>query len=103
MTNYANINGTTTTITATSTTGSVDLENPNASFIEVYNAGAVPAFVETGLLDVSVAFPSSSAVFGRVIPPGAVVSYEKNGNHTHLAAITSSGSATLFITTARGI
>lgn len=69
----------------------------------LYNSGTVPVFVVAGTGSAPTAvFPTTTPLAGKVIPPGAVVTYSLNKEFTHLAGITASGTATIYITTGVG-
>lgn len=88
-------------ITCTTTSSSVALAS-NVANIRVYNAGSAEVFMLTGDSTVSATFPTSSAVAGSVVAPGAIESFQKNPNHTHIACDASSGTNTVYAQSGSG-
>lgn len=69
--------------------------------VRIYNAGTSDVAVEFGDATVVAVFPTNSTGAGMVIPAGAVEVL--SSSTSNLAAITSSGTATLYITPGEGI
>lgn len=91
--------GNTVNVAATTSTGSVALTSAGTigdATVRVYNAGTVEAFVNFGASGVTAVATTSIP-----IAPGGTFAFSKGGN-THAAAITASGSATVYFTTGRG-
>lgn len=65
--------------------------------IRIANTGSVVAFVEFGDSTIT-----STATAGMPILPNTVEVFEIRQNETHVAAITASGSTTLYLTTGEG-
>jgi hypothetical protein len=85
----------TVSLAVTTTTGRVALVG-DASTVRLYNAGTATAFVKFG--DSSI----TAATTNMPIPAGAIEAFRPPGSSTHLAAITSSGTATLYATSGEG-
>lgn len=66
--------------------------------IRLYNAGAATVFVEFGTVAVNAAVAT-----GFPLPPGAVEVFRVDNTQTYVAAITASGSATLYATPGYGV
>lgn len=67
----------------------------------VYNSGSVAAFIEFGGSTVAAVVPSGATPGGLSVPPGAALTLCA-GDNTHIAAITASSTATLYITSGCG-
>lgn len=88
----------TVTLAATATTGRVQIQTTASGTqnVRVYNAGAGAVFINCG--DVTVVATTAA---GLPIAPGTV---EIIGcNQTHIAGITSTGTATLYLTPGTGL
>jgi hypothetical protein len=85
----------TASLAVTTSTGRVALA-ADASTVRLYNAGTATAFVKFG--DVTV----TAATTNMPIPAGAIEAFRPPGASTHIAAITSSGTATLYVTSGEG-
>lgn len=88
----------TTAISATGTTSRAALNkpsNPGALTVRIHNAGAVTVFVQFG--DSAV-----EATTSHMPLPANVVEVFSVGAATHIAGITASGSATVYLTTGFG-
>lgn len=86
-----------TTVLSVTSSSSGDTIAPKYGRIRVYNGGASVAFLRTGI-------GAQTALTTDVpIPPGVVEVFSVPANHTHAAAITSSGTATLYITVGSGM
>lgn len=66
--------------------------------LRLVNTGSVVVFVEFGDSAVTAAVAT-----GMPILPGTVESFQLNAAQTHIAAITASGTATLYATTGLGV
>lgn len=98
-----NINATTApVITCTTTSSNVAFGNPNILNVRIYNSGSAAVFVVTGDSTVSATFPTSSAVAGSVIAPGAIESFQKSPGHTHIACDAASSSNTVYVQSGSG-
>lgn len=92
-------NGSTVSLTAGTSTGSVALTGGGSgSNVRVYNSGTVVAFVNFGTSTVTAAVAS-----GMPIAPGAVEMFTLPQSVTHAAAITAAGTPVLYFTTGQGI
>jgi len=88
----------TVTLAATATTGRVQIQSAagGTQNVRVYNAGTVAVFINCG--DVTVVATTAA---GLPIAPGTV---EVLGcNQTHIAGITASGTASLYVTPGTGL
>lgn len=93
----ANVNENTIAMSVTSSSSASLVNVGSKPNVMVYNAGTVPVFVKTGGSSVTAVFPTSTAQEGTVVAPGAIMSMSKSLEHTYLAAITSSGTATIYV------
>lgn len=92
--------GATVNIAATGSTGSVALGTPSGQggmAVRVHNAGAATVFIAFGTSAVTAATAS-----GIPIPAGAVETFSAGPSVTHAAAITASGTATVYFTPGQG-
>jgi hypothetical protein len=100
MHNFSPLGLGTVNITATTTTGNVALNRPTAPMgadVRLYNAGAVAVFVMFGASDVA-------ATTGNMpLAPGSVEVFALPPSATHLAAITATGTATVYATAGVGL
>jgi hypothetical protein len=92
--------GVTVAISVTTTTASGEITTMNDASgkdLRIYNAGSATAFLDFG----------SSGIVATTadmpVPSGAVEVISVGPGVTHVAAITASGTATLYITAGRGI
>lgn len=83
-------------IAATTTSSRAALPNTNLSYIRVYNAGSEIAFINTGNSSVTATTTNS------FVAAGAIETFSISPNDTHLAAITSTGTATVYFQSAAG-
>ncbi|MDE2104512.1 MAG: hypothetical protein KGL39_45170 [Patescibacteria group bacterium] len=86
------VNNPTATISATTTSSLTAYpQNNNSAGVYVSNSGTVPAFLQSG---------GSSVVAtvggGQVVLAGQTAYFLRNPDDTHLAAITASGTATVY-------
>lgn len=84
----------TVSLAVTTTTGRVATVG-DASTIRIYNAGTATVFVKFGGSSVT------AATTDMPIPAGVVETF-RTGTLTHVAAITASGTATLYVTSGEG-
>lgn len=89
-------------ITCTTTPSSVAFGNASAPNMHVFNSGSDPVFLTTGDSTVTNTFPTSSAVTGMVVAPGAIESFSKLPQHTHISCDALSGSNIVYVTTSKG-
>jgi len=96
--------GGTVNLSVTSSTGRVAVltatslaDVSGSSVIRLYNAGSVAVFVEFGDGTVTAAVAT-----GMPIAPGSVEAFRVNPAQTNVAAITASGTATLYATPGAG-
>ena len=88
--------GPTVSLAATGTTGRVQIQAAQTTqHVRAYNAGTVAVFIECG--DVTVVATTAASL---PVAPGTV---EVLGCNTHVAGITASGSATLYLTPGSGL
>ena len=87
--------GSTVNIAATTSTGNVTLGI--GAVVRVYNAGTVPVFIKFGIAGVT------AATTDMPIPPGIVEVFTEPSGATTVAAITASGTATVYFTSGQGI
>lgn len=72
--------------------------------VRVYNTGSVAVFVRFGNSSVTATVPVVGGAAGGVaIAPGSVEPFGIRSSDTHVAAITSSGSATVYWTLGEGV
>ena len=89
----------TTAVSVSATTASGALNLPTApmpSSVRLHNATSVTVFVQFGGSTVE------ATTANMPLPAGAVEIFEIGGGATHIAAITASGTGTLYATTGRG-
>jgi hypothetical protein len=85
-----------TSIAVTTTSAEVTVLNERHEQVRLYNAGAVTVFVRWG------GTAQTAVTTDLALAPGAVEIFHK-GSGTRMAAITASGSATLYVTTGIGL
>ncbi len=90
------INDITKTLTATSSTTSVNL-GAKSNYISVYNAGTALVYVKTGNNAVE------AAVGDGFVPPGMMLSFRKEAADTYLAALSTGSDCDLFIQIGKGV
>jgi hypothetical protein len=90
--------GPTVTLAVTGTTGRVQVSPSSVRSLRVYNAGTVAAFIQCGGDNTVVATTAA----GIPIAPSSVEVLGCQGA-TYVAAITASGTATLYLTPGAGI
>lgn len=90
--------GSTVSVAATATTGNVSLGTTAGATVRVYNAGTAAAFINFGTSTVEAAAATSVPV-----PVGAIEVFAIGPGVTHMAAITASGTATVYATPGQGI
>jgi hypothetical protein len=104
MKSFSPLAGATVTLSAGAASSSVALAGPpSGSFqVRIHNAGSATAFVRFGAADIE-----ASADADLPVPPGAVevmtLDNPARDPITHAAAITETGSATLYVTPGRGL
>jgi hypothetical protein len=104
MKSFSPLAGATVTLAAAATSSSVALPGPpSGSFqVRIHNAGSATAFVRFGGAETA-----ASAGADLPVPPGAVevltLDNPARDPVTHAAAITETGSATLYVTPGRGL
>jgi hypothetical protein len=93
--------GNTVNLAVTIATGNValgTLSSPGGATVRIHNAGSATAFIEFG--------PSSAIVAALAtsmpVPAGLVEAFTINPGITHMAAITASGTATIYATPGQG-
>lgn len=77
----------------------------NQSVLIIYNGSTNSVFVVSGKTAPTAVFPTSATdpLQGKVIPPGAVVSFTKNTDHGFISAIqATSGTGNLYISVGAG-
>jgi hypothetical protein len=85
------------TVGTTSTRVQRTLSGQGGDEIRVANTGTAVAFVEFGASTIDATVTASLPIL-----PGAVEVFSVNPMQTHVAAITASGTTTLYISTGRG-
>lgn len=93
--NIAYINANTVSLAVTSTTGSVAY-GVSSDFVRIVNLGSTTAYIRSGDSTVT-ATTSHLAIAG-----GAIEVFRRDWKDTHFAAITSSGTTTLSISSVGG-
>lgn len=88
----------TVTISATTTSAATALVSSGRTQVLVYNAGSSTVFLEFGTSAVAAVVAS-----GLPVPSGAILVLSVDPTVTHVAAITGSGTATVYVTVGRGI
>lgn len=72
--------------------------------LRIWNSGDVPVFIATGADSATAAIPANGTpANGMPIAPGATIGISLQGSQTHIAAITASGAATIYVTQGSGI
>lgn len=89
----------------TSATAAKALGQTTVQYLNIYNSGAVDAFVNSGSSTISIVFPTTgTGQNGTIIPAGMMATYRKNSpSDTHLATICASGTTTLYIQSGEGV
>lgn len=93
----ANVNSPTAKIAATTSSASILVNSGQTPNLNIFNSGTVPVAVKTGVSGVTVTFPTGAAVECSVILPGGSCSFSKAHEHTHVAVVTASSTADVFI------
>jgi hypothetical protein len=91
--------GATVNLAVTTTSGAQALTTSlnSREEVRIVNAGTVIVFIAFGASGVT-----TTAAAGMPILPGTAETFEVGADETHVAAITASGTATLYATTGRG-
>lgn len=90
----------------TDTTSQKTFGNSGVQFVNIWNSGTNPAFVNSGPTGITVVFPTTGAgQAGTIIPPGFTVTYTKNNPaDTTLAVICGTGfTTTLYVQSGEGV
>lgn len=87
--------GNVTSNVVASTTSATAAMDANALVVRVYNSGSVTAFIRFGRTT------ATATTSDMPLPPGAVETFSK-GSYDVLAAITASGTATVYVTSGEG-
>jgi len=99
--------GNTEALAVTSISGRMTLDETAAQagkVIRIFNDGSVPVFVAPGgATVVAVIATTGTAASGMPIAPGRETGFTLAGGQTHLAFITASGTATVYVTQGSGI
>jgi hypothetical protein len=93
--------GASVSLAVTTTTGSVALTavgDQGGMEVRLYNAGSATVFVNFGISTVV-----ATTAAGFPLPSGAIEIFTVGPAVTHVAALTASGTATLYATSGRGI
>jgi hypothetical protein len=93
--------GATVNLAVTNTTGSVALTaigDQAGMEVRLYNAGSATVFVNFGISTVA-----ATTTAGMPLPSGAIEVLTVGPGVTYVAALTASGTATLYATSGRGI
>ena len=101
------LNTNTYTIEVSDTSGSVVLSTTDAAQtnLVIYNGSDVAAFVVSGIASATAVLPTAETpALGKMIAPGATVSFTKPMAHNAIAAIQpSAGTGNLYISTGIGV
>lgn len=92
------LNGATVTLSATTGAPTPTAISPREGSIRVYNAGAVTAFLRSGIGTADATATTSHTP----IAAGTVEAFSIPTNHTHISAITASSTATVYVTVGNG-
>lgn len=99
--------GTTEALDVTSTSGLMALDSTTAQsgkVVRVFVDGSVPVFVAPGGPTAVAAVPASGAsAAGMPLAPGRESGFTLAGGQTHLAFVTKTGTATVYVTQGSGI
>lgn len=99
--------GNTEALAVTTTTGRLALDGSTTQegkVVRIYNDGSVPVFVAPGGAAVNAVIPLTGGVTGAMpLCPGRETGFTLAGGQTHLAFITASGTATVYVTQGSGI
>ncbi len=99
--------GNTEALAVTSSSARMALDESAAqagSVVRIYVDGSVPVFVAPGGSSVTASIATTgTAANGMPLCPGRETGFTLAGGQTHLAFITSSGTATVYVTQGRGI
>jgi hypothetical protein len=99
MNNFAPLGASTVSLTATTSSSRVALSHSGRPYdVRLYNAGSVVVFVEFG--DSTVAAATAT---GMPIAPGTVEAFSLPPSATHMAGITSSSTAAIYVTLGYGL
>jgi hypothetical protein len=104
--NLQNINTKTYVLTPAAASSSITFPAvPAGTKIVVYNDSTLPAFVVSGATAPTAVFPTSGAAKeGKVVPSGAMVTFELNVNDAYLATIQKvAGVGDLYFTVGEGV
>lgn len=103
-----NINTPTYTLSATNASSAVSFTSLDTGIkdakVIAYNSGTVPVFIVTGVTQPTAVFPTSATVplAGKVLAPGSVCTFVREDKHAFLSGITSTGSASVYISIGNG-
>jgi hypothetical protein len=102
-----NVNTNTYVIAVDNTNKSATLtpQDTNQSKLIIYNGSTTAAFVVSGKTAPTAVFPTSATVplQGKVVGPGAIVTFSKNTDHGFISAIqATSGTGNLYISPGSG-
>lgn len=94
-------NNTTVNLAVSTSTGNVALpaRSTNGENVRLHNAGSATVFISFGTSSAATAATAT----GMPLPSGAVEIFSCSPTVTHIAAITASGSATLYATLGHGV
>lgn len=92
------LNGVTTTLSATTASPTPSAFTPAQGKIRVFNTGGVIVFLRSGIGTSDATATTSHTPLGI----GGIESFTVPTNHTHVSAITVSGTATVYVTVGDG-
>jgi len=97
---YIQTNSPTILLAATSSSGSITIpeHSRNTREVVIYNAGSVDVFITSGTGSATAAVPTSTISNNVPIPAGQSYTMNKMPDHNVIAAITSTGTANVYIT-----
>jgi hypothetical protein len=100
-----NLNSPSYALAATTSSTSVTLtqSDANQTSLVIYNSGTSAVFLVSGYAPAPTAvIPTSAPLNGKMIAPGATVTFSKNAGDLYLSGISASGTNTLYISLGSG-
>ena len=92
------LNGTTISLSATASAPTPTAFTPSKGKIRIRNTGTVDVFVRSGIGTTDATATTSHTCIGA----GHTEAFSVPTNHTHISAITASGTATVYVTVGDG-
>ena len=93
----------TVSLSVTNATDLVRLKSPNPVSVRLYNAGSATVFFKAGPAGVTAATTDTPLPSGAIEVFNLTPTVDTAGGCSHIAAITASSTATLYITVGQGI